>query len=45
VPAQERPEETMQALRAAIDRSGAVAMAGDRGEAADLVPELFALLD
>ena len=44
VPAQERPEETMEALRAVIGRSGAVAVAGDRGEAADLAPELLALL-
>lgn len=44
VPAQERPQETMAALRAVIDRSGAVALAGERGEAADLVPELLAAL-
>jgi hypothetical protein len=42
VPAQERPEETMLALRQAVDGSGAVALAGERGEAADMVEQVLA---
>jgi hypothetical protein len=42
VPAQERPEETMHALRAAVDGSGAVALAGQRGEAAEIAEQILA---
>jgi hypothetical protein len=42
VPAQERPEETMHALRQAVDGSGAVALSGDRGEASEMVEQLLA---
>jgi serine kinase of HPr protein (carbohydrate metabolism regulator) len=41
VPAQERPEETMRALRAAIDDSGAIALEGERGDAAAIVQQLL----
>ena len=40
VPAQERPEEAMAALRRAIN--GAVVLEGERGEAAAIAPELLA---
>ena len=39
VPAQERPEEALRAIRRAID--GAVILQGVRGEASDVVPELL----
>jgi len=42
VPAQERPADTMTALRRVVDDSGAVALAGERGEAAAIVEELLA---
>jgi hypothetical protein len=42
VPAQDRPEETMQALRHAIDDSGALALAGERGDAADVARQILA---
>jgi hypothetical protein len=41
VPAQDRPEETMRALRAAIDDSGAVALDGERGDAKAVVQQLL----
>jgi hypothetical protein len=41
VPAQERPQETMQALRAAIDDAGAIALEGERGDAASIVQQLL----
>jgi hypothetical protein len=41
VPAQERPEETMRALRAAVDDSGALALQGERGEASALVHQIL----
>jgi hypothetical protein len=42
IPAQERPEETMNALRRAVDGSGAVALQGERGEAAAMVEQVLA---
>jgi hypothetical protein len=42
VPAQERPEETMHALRAAVDGSGAIGLQGERGEAAEMVEQVLA---
>jgi hypothetical protein len=42
VPAQDRPDETMEALRAAVDGAGAVALAGQRGEAADVAEQILA---
>lgn len=41
VPAQERPEETMTALRSVIGRDGLVALEGERGEAAEMVQQLL----
>jgi hypothetical protein len=42
IPAQDRPEETMTALRQAVDGSGVVALAGERGDAAEMIPQLLA---
>jgi hypothetical protein len=42
IPAQERPEETMTAVRQAVERSGAVAFEGERGDAAAMVEQLLA---
>jgi hypothetical protein len=42
VPAQERPEETMNALRAAVDGSGAIALQGERGDAKAMVGQILA---
>jgi hypothetical protein len=42
VPAQDRPEETMHALRKAVDGSGAMALTGERGEAAEAVQQILA---
>jgi hypothetical protein len=42
IPAQERPEETMNALRRAVDGSGAVALQGERGEAGAMVEQVLA---
>jgi hypothetical protein len=42
VPAQDRPEETMHALRAAVDGSGAIGLQGDRGEAVVMVEQVLA---
>jgi hypothetical protein len=44
VPAQDRPEETMHALRAAVDGSGAIALAGERGNASEMAAQLLASL-
>lgn len=41
VPAQDRPEETMTALRSVVDTADAVTLRGDRGEAAALAPQLL----
>jgi hypothetical protein len=42
IPAQNRPEETMNAVRQAVDGSGAVALQGERGDAAAIVEQLLA---
>ena len=42
IPAQNRPEETMNAVRQAVDGSGAVALQGERGDAAVIVEQLLA---
>jgi hypothetical protein len=42
IPAQERPEETMTAVRSAVDGSGAVALEGERGEASEMVQQVLA---
>jgi hypothetical protein len=42
IPAQLRPEETMNAIRQAVDGSGAVALEGERGEASVMVEQLLA---
>jgi hypothetical protein len=41
IPARLRPEETMRTLRSAVDGSGAVALEGERGEAATMVQQLL----
>lgn len=43
VPAQDRPAESMAAIRRALE--GAVVLEGERGEAADVAPDLLARLD
>jgi hypothetical protein len=43
VVAQERPEQTMTALTRAVE--GAVVLEGDRGEAKDIVGQIFAIVD
>jgi hypothetical protein len=42
VPAQDRPDETMGALRAAVDGAGAVALTGQRGEAREVAEQILA---
>jgi hypothetical protein len=42
IPAQLRPEETMNAIRQAVDGSGAVALEGERGDASTMVEHLLA---
>jgi hypothetical protein len=41
IPAQLRPEETMTAIRTAVDGSGAVAFEGERGDAAGMVEQIL----
>jgi hypothetical protein len=41
IPAQARPEETMAAVRAAVEGSGAVALEGERGDAEAMVQQLL----
>jgi hypothetical protein len=41
IPAQARPEETMAAVRSAVDGSGAVGLQGDRGDAAEIAQQLL----
>jgi hypothetical protein len=41
VPARERPEQTMAALRRAVDGSGALALQSERGEASTIVQQVF----
>jgi len=43
VPARERPEQSMQAIRRAVE--GATVLGGERGEADELVPKLLAELE
>jgi hypothetical protein len=42
IPAKARPEETMNAIRQAVDGSGAIALEGERGDASAMVEQLFA---
>jgi hypothetical protein len=42
IPAKARPEETMNAIRQAVDGSGALALEGERGDASVMVEQLFA---
>jgi hypothetical protein len=42
IPAQLRPEETMKAIRQAVDGSGAIALEGERGDASAMVDQLLA---
>jgi hypothetical protein len=42
IPAKARPEATMNAIRQAVDGSGAVALEGERGDASTMVEQLLA---
>jgi hypothetical protein len=42
IPAKARPEETMNAIRQAVDGSGAIALEGERGDASAIVEQLLA---